>query len=230
MRSFFDSYELTARIAPTVVIFSPLLVLAAIWIYLVSPPILTFAPLLLFLVVYPLSLYIRVLGRSTEPQLWKAWGGAPSTKIMRSDDNTLSTAVRNTIATVVFEQFGIDLYANLGTEEDQRIEDAFRLVRQRIRQSDPTGLWFRHNAEYGFLRNLYGSRGLWRAASLLGLTISCYFFVASPNGFYLISCLFSCIVCLLALRSHSFLPKSIQAAADRYAENAWMSFWHLETK
>jgi hypothetical protein len=44
---------------------------------------------------------------------------------------------------------------------DELITQAFNRIRTEIRNKDPNGLWFIENVNYGFYRNLLGSRKLW---------------------------------------------------------------------
>ncbi|MFX0199037.1 MAG: hypothetical protein ACFFCW_23185 [Candidatus Hodarchaeota archaeon] len=66
------------------------------------------------------------------------------------------------------------------------IEQAFQRIKGVIRQKDKNGLWSIANADYGFARNLYGSRVLWLLISSLAGILSAYNAYFSFNNIILI--------------------------------------------
>src|SRR5262249_27590972 len=60
-------------------------------------------------------------------------------------------------------------------QADKTIHDAFRLVRQYLRQHDHDGLWSKQNIEYGFCRNLLGCRTLWLGMALCGAAFAVFY-------------------------------------------------------
>lgn len=235
MIDIFDPYELRARILPALVVVSPIVFPGSVLIQAISPNLLTsaLAGVGLLPLIYVLSFVVRNLGKAKEPQIWASWGGVPSTRFMRFDSPLFSKDIRNSIAVAINQRYSIDLNSvNLPPSQlDQRIEDAFRLVRQRVRQVDPGGIWYKHNAEYGFLRNLYASCWLWALLAgvvVVGGGISYY---VSPNGLYTVVMVLGILFIFLALALYRFvLPDLLRTAADRYAEMTWMSFLNIESR
>jgi hypothetical protein len=113
-------------------------------------------------------------------------------------------------------------------ESDRRISDAFVLVKDWLRKNDKEAFWQKHNTEYGFYRNLWGTSWLWIGLNIVFLLISISLYSVLPCGTFL------CLVFLnIILNAFSaviitlFLPKAIQFSADQYAESAWSAFYNL---
>lgn len=234
MIDIFDPYELRARILPALVVVSPLVFPGLILIQAISPNVATstLAGFSLLPLVYVLSLIVRNLGKAKEPQIWAFWGGAPSVRFMRANDSTFSSDIKHSIAKAVKQRFSITFEdPHLSVEElDQRLEDAFRLVRQRVRQIDPQGLWYKHNAEYGFLRNLYASCGLWAIFGALVAVSGGVLFYTLSDILYAAVISLGILFVLLAWGLYQFvLPGLLRTAADRHAEMTWMSFLNIES-
>ena len=234
MHEIFDPYELRARILPALVIVSPLIFPGLALIQAISPNLATSAlsGIGLLPLIYILSLAVRDIGKIKEPKIWASWGGPPSTRFMRFNNQMFSNDIRSAIAMAVKQRFSIGLNdASLTSAElDQRIEDSFRLVRQRVRQRDPDGVWYKHNAEYGFLRNLYASCWLWAIFGGIVAIVSGAFFYISSDTLYGVILLLGILFILLAWILYQFvLPGLLRTAADRYAEMTWMSFLNIES-
>jgi len=111
---------------------------------------------------------------------------------------------------------------------DRMIVDAFRQVRQYLRQHDANGLWSKHNIEYGFCRNLLACREIWVIIALSATVFSAVYGGRSGshvlNPATVIGAL--SLVCALYL-GWAVLPKGTKHAADAYAESAWMAFLRI---
>src|SRR5260370_41638406 len=91
---------------------------------------------------------------------------------MRHRDNTFTEDLKASIGHALNKEFGTRLLtreeeASNGVQGDKAIADAFRQVRQFLRERDPDGLWFKHNMEYGFCRNLLACRVVWTLIALV---------------------------------------------------------------
>lgn len=236
MIEIFDPYELRARILPAFVVVSPLIFPGLILVQVISPDLATsaLAGLGLLPLIYVLSFVVRSLGKTKEPKIWASWGGAPSTRFMRPNDATFSNDIKKSIAVAVNQHFSIDLNAGQLSplQLDQCISDAFRLVRQRVRQRDPEGLWYKQNGEYGFLRNLYASCWLWALfGGVIAITGAIGFYISSNTLLYGTILTLGILFVLLAWVMYKYaLPNLLRIAADRYAEMVWISFLNIETK
>src|SRR6266852_2070089 len=171
-----DSYDWKARLVPTVIVLLPLLVTT----YYCFP--ILFANRLLLMgsgivsiaLVYFASMLIRYLGLLSQDAVWKSWGGPPSTRFARWGDNRFSEEQKDRLRKAVAQHFRIRLL-NLDEEirdpeaADQLIGKAFQEVKEVLRTKAEASLVDKHNAEYGFARNLYGSRYVFIGLSVLGI-------------------------------------------------------------
>ncbi len=227
----FDPYEIRARIIPTLIVLSPTAViplafdmsLSNDW---VGSAIVGFTATSL---LYLGSLVVRFVGKKTERDLWSMWGAPPSTLILRSSDRTFPDSTRTRIRSCVRSEFGIDLD---GLEENhpdwaQRVGEAFRLVRQRIRQDDPNGLWYVHEAEYGALRNFYGVANVMAAIAALSALLCAIAWRRYDKALQIWLFVLSVILTAFPLAAKSWLlPSMLREAAFRYAESVWLCFLH----
>jgi len=225
----FDQYEIRARLVPALIIMSPMAMIPLAFEMSLSHDWLasTAAGLAGVAILYLAGLVVRFLGKQAEPHLWNSWGGAPSVLILRSADQTFPQSTKAKIVDIVKLEFDIDL---AGVEEGSsdwvaRASEAFRLVRQRIRQTDPNGLWSTHNAEYGSLRNFFGSTYLMATVSVV-TAVCCgaalWYHGKALQVFLLVVAIVLAVVPVLARRW--WLPPMIKAAGFRYAESAWITF------
>lgn len=228
---WFDPYEIRARIAPTVVVSFPLIVTLLFTMLSISDSIAQFlsSGVVLLLMVYTLSFLVRHLGKRVEPKLWERWGGAPSTRVMRWSDTTFDDDLKGQLRSSVEQLCGVKLKsreeeAEEPKEADRQTIQAFRQVRAIVRREDPDGVWFKHNAEYGFQRNLLGSMALWLVLSVLGALVCAGGWYIGGDTVLLVGSVLnvlSLIVCIVWWR---LLPTFAQEAANRYAESVWTSF------
>ena len=231
---WFDQYEIRARIAPTVVVLSPLIFALFFVLLVVSESVaasLGGVAGMALLMTYALSFLTRYLGKRLERGLWARWDGAPTTRMLRWRDPTLDNETKRQLHARAEQVSGITLFSREEeavdpTEADEQISQSFVQVRATIRREDPEGLWSKHNAEYGFNRNLLGGRWLWLAFSVVG-TLVCaavwYFYDKDPLlviGFVLD------VVSILLTYAFGWhlLERFARKAADRYAESVLGSF------
>lgn len=223
-----DAYELRARFAPALVIASPwVLVVVAVVQAFASTLLTTSAAALIFLaLLYAFSFVVRGLGRRIENGLWASWGGPPSATVLGDADSTFSAETKSRLRSSLATTLGINGATEASWTNDlHQVQDAFRLVRQHIRQHDHNGLWSAHNAEYGFLRNLLGSWWLLLLNSLLSAGVNGLFWHTRGGKTLLILTILSLGLGLAAIVGRIFvLPGATRIAAIRYAESAWTSF------
>ena len=232
IEKFLDAYELKARVAPGLILSLPLLVVVVYAAPILSSwSIFAASGVCSLALLYGLSLVVRARGGAIEKKLWNSWGGPPSTRFMRHRDATFGKELKESIEKALATKLTAapilspDEEARNPESADKAIVDAFRQVRQLLRQNDPDGLWFKLNVEYGFCRNLLGSRTIWAGISLAAMVFAIVF--AQQTGSSPVNA--ASAICLLSLVCSIYtgwfvLPNTVKRIGETYAEAAWMSF------
>lgn len=236
MKIIFDAYDWKARAAPAFIVSLPVITTLTScfdWPGPVLGRILGGAIWLILL--YVLTVPVRNAGNFIEPSLWESWGGPPSTVIMRWRDNRIGRDLKQQYHDAVRNHLNLpmpseqDEASNPG-KADTLVSQAFRRVRGVLRNDDPKGLWATENANYGFYRNLLGSRKLWVLLCSGGIIINGVFAVVTKDKVVIGGLAGNTAILLLALYlGWSVLPKSVEHVAFRYAESAWESFLNIAT-
>lgn len=233
-----DSYEIRARIAPTIVVFSPVAILIIlIWseVFTSFNLIIGEMALLLFL-IYALSYVVKFYGKCIESSLWAAWDGAPSTRFLRWRDVSFNDEFKEKIHGLLKNNFPCSLLSKSDEEKspinaDNQISAAFLQVNAFLRKNDSEGLWQKHNAEYGFNRNLLGSRTLWLFFSTIATIVFLFLWIKTNQNLLFIGMILCSIEILCAfIVGWYYLPLLVKVAADRYAESMWMAFSVISEK
>lgn len=228
----FDSYEIRARVAPSIIVSFPLVVTllslvfdtSSAWGWLLG------ASLFAFAFIYGLSFLVRHLGIRIQSVLWKKWGGAPSVRFLRWQDETFDEELTSRMRSAVYSLCEVNLPSTEKEERDpeasdKKIEQAFKQVRAIVRREDQEKLWNKHNAEYGFNRNLLGSRKVWLLVSILGIVICGAAYFLQPSDVLIGALVLNGLSCCLAIFfGWWLLPKTTKEAADKYAESVWNCF------
>jgi hypothetical protein len=234
---FLDRYQIQARMAPALIVLLPLIfVLLFVLLGLfgsVPDPFLSFGVtvVLALVVVYALSFWVQHLGSEKQDELWAGWGGAPTTRMLRWQDQTLLDEKKRRMRDNAQQVSGVTLLSETEERErpeeaDERIEQAVAQVRRSVRRDDPNDLSNAHNAEYGFCRNLLGSRILWVATSVLSALICAgFWFFHESNGWFVVGMVVSGVFVLVAAASGWYLlPRATKRYAERYADSLLGSF------
>jgi len=233
-----DPYEIRARIAPTIIVFSPIIfVIVLTWPdFFNSLNLVLGETILLIFFLYALSFLVRYYGKIIEPSIWSQWNGAPSTRFMRWNDPTFPISFKENVRDILKNQFNIVLLSRKMESEvpiqaDQQIESAFMQVKALLYRNDPDGLWKKHNMEYGFNRNLIGSRRLWLLLSIIGTVAFSVLWCKFGGIVFLLGIVleFIEIFCSIIIGWH-YLPLFTKNAAERYSESAWMTFSTISDK
>jgi hypothetical protein len=107
------------------------------------------------------------------------------------------------------------------------IKQAFKGIQGVIRQKDKKGLWSIANADYGFARNLLGSRILWLTMSAVMAIISAYNVYSQFNKPILIGMVGNAVMVFASIYVGWYvLPEYTRQVAFRYAEHSWESFYN----
>jgi len=229
-----DEYELKARVAPGLIVALPVLVDA---VYaapiLASWPIFAAGSICSLALIYALGHLARARGEAIEPELWNRWGGPPSTRFLRHRDSSFARDLKAAVRKAVTRKFSLTLLtSDEETSEpgraDKAIVDAFRQVRQYLRQRDPSGLWYKHGVEYGFSRNLLGCRVLWVIVALAATFFAGVHGLRTNAGFLNPATTITslAVVCAWYI-GWAVLPEATKRIADGYAELAWIAFLRL---
>jgi hypothetical protein len=237
LEKYLDAYELKARVAPGLIVALPMLVVAFYTApVLRSWPFFTASGICGLALVYALGLVVRACGRAIEEELWNRWGGPPSTRFMRHRNTAFGADLKKSIATALAREFSFHLLssedeAKYPERSDKVIFDAFRKVRTFLRQHDANGLWSKLNAEYGFCRNLLGSRALWLVISLLstGFAVA-YSIRIGGNALNPASAVASLSLICSIYVGWFVLPELTRRVGESYAETAWLQFEHLSAE
>jgi hypothetical protein len=233
----FDAYERKARIAPAILVAFPLL--TTLWTCFswegISLGGKVLGGVISVCLVYGASIVVRSLGRLIEPELWQGWGGPPSTILMRWRDRRISADLKRQYHEAI-RNF-VNLPTSSESEElsdtkraDELIFQAFTRVKGILRENDKEGLWFSNNADYGFQRNLLGSRKVWTVLAAIGFATNGAFSLFKPTGMVVGGLVINLIILVGSIYLGWFiLPKGVEQTAFRYAESAWESFLNIAT-
>ena len=171
LSSLFDEYSLNARVRPALLA----LLSITVFSYLAFPQLynLLVGAISIFVVfglVTALAHFCRSAGSAAENRLYKAWGGKPTTIMLRHRDSQidpvtkrryhefLAKNVQNWIAPSEEDESRDPLKA------DQAYESAVRWLLEYTRDQKQYTIIFKENISYGFRRNCYGIK--WLAAIL----------------------------------------------------------------
>ena len=223
-----DAYSLKARYYPTVIVLAPIcmVVLAAgsgVW-----DPVkgIVGAIVSALGMAFVLDQVGRDQGKKKEAGLFHAWGGKPSTRILRHRDTTLDPVTRQRYHTKLAELVtgvSIPSAAEETTDPvaaDAAYESCAAYLRQNTRGKE-FALLFQENTNYGFRRNLWGMKPAGIVISIIG-TLGCSaltaWYLLAGKADWLVSgiCAGVCIV-QLVLWTFRFTPDWVRIPAEEYA-------------
>ncbi|MGB2696939.1 MAG: hypothetical protein WBD28_03660 [Candidatus Zixiibacteriota bacterium] len=168
-----------------------------------------------------------------QQRLIDEWDGLPTTRFARHHDHKFSEEMKNRLRHIIESKFGITLSdpqeeRKNPQEADNRISEAFALVKDWLRKNDKEAFWQIHNIDYGFYRNLWGSGGLWISLNIVFLVVSVMLYYNTLSLAFLYLILFNVIVNITTIMIITFyLPKATKFSAEQYAESAWIAFYNL---
>lgn len=235
LEKYLDEYEIKARVAPGLILAFPILVDAAVAAPVLSNlPIFAASGLCGFALIYGMSHVVRAMGDAIESNIWSKWGGPPSTRFIRHSDGKFGAELKESVNTALVKKhlssglLDSNEEANNPGGADQAISDAFLQVREFLRKRDPKGMWFKHNIDYGFCRNLLGCRILWAGIALAAIIFAAVNGIRAGAGLFNAASIIGCLWLLLALYvGWAVLPGATRRTADSYAASAWVAFLRL---
>ncbi|MBL7076272.1 MAG: hypothetical protein ISS31_02265 [Kiritimatiellae bacterium] len=223
-----DAYSLKARYYPTVIVLAPLcLVVLAVGSGVWDPMKGTISAVVSALgMALVMDQVGRDQGKKKEPRLYDAWGGKPSTRMLRHHDTTLDGVTRRRYHEKLAELIPS---VRMPTVEDEAAnpeaadavyESCGAFLRQKTRGKD-YALLFQENTNYGFRRNLWGMKSAGIVISIVG-TLGCSgltaWYLLAGKADWLVSgiCASVCIV-QLVLWTFRFTPDWVRIPAEEYA-------------
>jgi len=169
-----DRYTVMARVLPACIVAFPFALVAYAW----SPFDLNYAKgttaaAAFACVAYALSHIVRDAGKRLEERLVQAWGGWPSTAVLRHRDLTFDEVTKARFHRRLVECGAVAAMPTEAEESadpgkaDATFASAATWLRGQTRDKKAFPLIFEENINYGFVRNLLGSR--WYALTGAGL-------------------------------------------------------------
>jgi hypothetical protein len=238
--SWIDSYEWKARVPPTLVILTPVIIgifsvkIALINDILTNPVSIPFIFIIVIVAAYICSYPIRYFGKQLEKSLWSNWDGPPSTRYIRWRDGTYNDEIKSQIHDQISNLLGITLKTR--EEEIRDPQNADLLIAQAVRRiisflykNDRTGIWNKTNEEYGFLRNLLGNRTIF---AIISISCSYISFIEVLQNFYVSQILLFFLnlgIFLISIICGWWIfPQLIKHVAERYADSLLMDFLNFK--
>ena len=185
-----SKYELNARIYPTLITLSPILLLAIYFSIDYQNIYSLIGGLGLTTILgFILGQFGRDQGKKGEKKLWKEWGGAPSTQILRYSDDTLDKHTTSNIHSTLFNLTNIGSpnmreIENLDPKNSDEVYSSWaNYLRGKTRDTSRYKLLFQENINYGFRRNLWGLKkpALW-ILSIIVATIAFFEYIKFANN------------------------------------------------
>ena len=163
----FDNYTLKARFYPVIILFLPLIITGIFYSFEFKSIIHLLSSLgLVGALTYLFSQLGRDKGKLMEPLLWKRWGGAPSTQIMRFRDTHIDKYTKKRYHDKMQTLCSISvipnptLEANSPTDCDEVYLAWTKYLISHTRDETKFTLLLKDNTSYGFRRNLWGLKGI----------------------------------------------------------------------
>jgi hypothetical protein len=166
-----DAYERKARLTPGLLAFAPIAFAVATLGFKKFPAVAIGVGVLSAAGGgYALSVIVGNFGRRVQTQLWNTWGGAPTTRLLRTRDTTVSAVQRDVWRRAIEAITGVVLLSAADEINDTTLaDDTIRTAvdQTRLLGQDARFLLVKtENIQYGFERNLYGFRWIGRTISI----------------------------------------------------------------
>ncbi len=228
LTNIFSSYDLKARIFPSILAAVPLFAFGNAIDFRVELTMkLSLLSLASFAVIAFIANSVRQKGQRIEKRLFQKWDGAPTTRFLRHRDSTFDqhTKVRyqNFLGRAIEKEMPTENREISNPEEsDALYESGVRWLRKYTQDKNSYPLVFKENVAYGFSRNLLGLKatGIVIAVAVLIVELILLGLPIFPNLITALKphCL-SIIVSFIALGGWFFLVREdvVKRNADSYA-------------
>lgn len=224
-----DAYNMRARVLPAVIAATPVIVTAALmvsWNSFGLPQV--FVGLASTAALVAMADIARRQGTRVQRNLFKKWGGSPSSIMLRDADTTFDQETKETWRAFLATRVkGPPPRADAATL-DAFYDRACHWLRENTRHKKKFTVLFEENVTYGYQRNLLGLR--WPAiiidsVIILGVVAA---IVVTP-GDHMLALAVSAAFALLHM---SFMllavsESAVREAADRYGRQLLLSCAHL---
>ena len=178
-------------------------------------------------------MFVRYCGKIAEIQLWNDWGGNPAANLLLWNNEIIHDDLKQQYHELIKTYLSLLMFSREEERSDEttaveRSKQAFCRVRGLLRKYDPAGLWFTDLAEYGFSRNLYGSRVVWRIiAGLMVCTSGLFLFREWNNLIFLGFMINSGMLFFSFYFGGNVMKKMAEDIAYRYGQHSWESFQNI---
>ncbi len=160
-----DKYSLNARIYPIVIFYMPAVILAVLFSLKFDKYVHLFTS---FGIVGALSYLFSQLGRDggkkKEKELWKSWGGAPTTQLLRWRNTEINLNTKKRYHSKLNALCSLDNLPDLNFEQsnpdeaDEAYQAWTKFLISKTRDNKKFSVLFKDNMNYGFRRNLWGMK------------------------------------------------------------------------
>ncbi|WP_262249865.1 hypothetical protein [Parapedobacter soli] len=160
-----DRYSLNARIYPVVIFYMPAIILAVLFLLKFDNYIHLFTS---FGIVGALSYLFSQLGRDggrrKERKLWRSWGGAPTTQLLRWSNNEINVNIKKRYHNKLSVLCPVDDLPDPAYEQANPVESDeiyqywTKFLISKTRDTQKYSVLFKENMNYGFRRNLWGMK------------------------------------------------------------------------
>ena len=186
----FDQYSLKARFYPVIILFFPIVIIGVAYS-------LEFEKLFALLsslgmagaLTYLFSQLGRDRGKLKEANLWKSWGGAPSTQLLRINDTRIDKHTklryhqRLQVLCPVTVIPSLELENTNCDECDEVYKGWTKYLITKTRDTKTYSLLYKDNISYGFRRNLWGLKIFGILLTSLLILGNYFFWVIRNNTF-----------------------------------------------
>ena len=175
------------------------------------------------LMSFVLAQWSRDAGKRKERELYRLWGGMPTTAYLRHRDQNVNPVVKTRrhqrlqrlVPDVVLPSAAAE--RDDPADADQRYEAATKVLIQRTRDKEKHHILFQELIDYGFRRNLWGLKPVAITMLALSIAFSLALLFARYHMTYNVTATAACVL-LLLVWSSAITPKWIRREAETYAE------------
>lgn len=222
---YLDSYDRQVGLAPGLLVLLPLSITIAVL------GLRRYAPVSIAIGVLAsaggpalLADLVRERGHTAQDRLYKAWGGMPTTRMLRTREATTNVVQRDKWRAAVGALAGVSLPSKASETRapaaaDAAIESAVDDIRDQLRDKTTFKLLYRELRTYGYRRNMRGIRPIGVVLAGAGVALALVVFLVSssarahPESGYL-----SIVVDVIAIAFWAVIVRDnwVKKAADRY--------------
>jgi len=186
MKFEIDNYSVKARLYPCLLILLPAFIVGVYYITDLEKYYHYFTAVLAFgLFTFVLAQFGRDKGKSKEPELYKYFGGKPTTQILRYRNTYLDSVTKNRYRQILTQKIP-DIQIPTAQEENDKPDDADEIYNScskflisKTRDTTKFNLLYKENVSYGFRRNLWAMKNF--ALSIIFLCLVTHFYFTTEG-------------------------------------------------